>query len=148
MTPVAQCDRPCECGCGNDLGKSPSMFFKWSICQQLWMLSQHYPDPVMWRERERENIIFASMAPYWHPGTIIDDLTCWPRIVQNQYAWAVWADQNSLPHREAPRDYLPSPEEAMPYLIQDWFEQWRRWSMDGSLLLAIYQPRFLRPVKV
>lgn len=120
MTTVALPSRLCECGCGNDLGDSPSMFFKWDICQSLWMLSQPHPDPQEWRERQREMLIFVSLSPIWHPQKVIGELGNWEMHLRYNYAWVVWADLNPG-QGECPEDWLPTVEQAMPYVIRDWY---------------------------
>lgn len=138
----------CECGCGNELGTSPSLYFRWNICQCLWSLSQHHPDPDEWRERERENLIFASDAPFWAEGVIVADLHSWPEFVRRQYRSAVWTQEIGLDISEADPSWLPTLEQVMPYMIKDWHVNRQSWERVGYYGDQLYEPKFLIPATV
>lgn len=135
----------CECGCGNELGNSVSLYFKFDVCQVLWMLSQFRPDPQLWREREREAWIFVSHAPYWDPYALVSNAQDWERLIQARYASAVWDDL----HPNGPKrsqDWIPTTEQALPYVAKDWWRAYGPGGMDahhyGDM---VYKPKFLIP---
>lgn len=137
-------DSPCECGCGNELGDSPSLYFKWDVCQALWLMSQGEPDPVWWREKYREIWILMSFAPMWHPTVLANDIANWEMSVRSQYNWSVWSAL-CPGEKVIPNDWLPTLAQALPYMVNDWWDAHSTKQMQQNWGEHLYQLRYFIP---
>ena len=137
----------CECGCGNELGDSPSLYFRWDVCQALWLMSQGEPDPVRWREKHREIWILMSAAPMWHPLMVASDITNWQMSIRHQYSWAVWSELHPG-SQHPPKEWLPTSAQALPYMINDWWIMYSTKRSEQNWGERLYRMKYFTPSTV